>query len=335
MALNITRKGIRAWHASAWNTLLRNVGLLSPDGEPAIRTYSAGEAVPFTDKLAAWWNGDVIATTGPRASARPGKVVPEIDITRWTPERIRVVRTLWGDNFLEPGGPARARKLFAQVMPNSKQSVLDLTAGLGGTAFTLAKDQGLWMDALEPDPDLVGEAHKSAFVIGLGDQVPVSHLDLTAINIPKHKYHLIYSRERLFVMEDKLALLSAAANGLKSGGFLVITDLITSAPEKLETEGFRAWAQSEPFNPMPWTPSLYAETLEQLGLSVVGRQDVSKDYLEDVHAGWQHVTKVLQRGEFEEDLEHHLLAEGDIWAGRTGALSDGIIALWRFIARRT
>jgi ubiquinone/menaquinone biosynthesis C-methylase UbiE len=297
-------------------------------------SYGEDEHVSMGSRLAAWWNGDIISRHGSNASAGGKDKAVTIDITKWSPDRVKLVQMLWGGSFLEPGGANRTRKLFSHVMPNSKQSVLDLTAGLGGTAFTLAQDQGLWMDALEPDHDLAAEALKAASISGLGGQVPVSHFSIDAIDIPKNKYHLAYTRERLFVVSQKLELLTAAALSLKEGGSLMITDLMVPDPETMDTDAYQEWVRTEPILPQPWTLSLYAKSLEDCGLKVAGRQDLTKDYLDDIHAGWARVTRALQDGEFDRSLGDHLLAEGEFWAGRTKALTSRVAFYCRIIARR-
>lgn len=370
MALNIASIGAKAKLAVPLGRLLQDAGILSraadmanPDagvddesamdastlgldsapapivGTPLKRKtyktrFGADEAIPFAARLSAWWNGDILSRKSiPTPSVEVDKSLA-VDMSRWGPQRIELVQNLWGDGFTEPGGAATARKLLAHVMPNSKQSVLDLTAGLGGTAFTLAQDQGLWMDALEPDFDLAADANKSAAMAGLGGQVPISHLDLNAFDIPVNKYHLAYSRERLFTIEDKLPLIEAAAKSLKPGGSLLISDFMVASSDVLDTDGYLQWTRSEPTMPQPWSIALYGKTLEKLGLKIASRQNFSEEYLSDVHSGWQRMISSIKSKEFDRELSDYLLAEGEVWSGRTKALSEGVTSFCRIIARR-
>ena len=372
MALSIASIGERALQAVPLDRLLQNVGILArspcasetdseepasdgsdaegmdsetpPDSEQGdnapvseagvSRRYGADEHIPPRARMNAWWHGDTISRHSAPNATTDVEIAAPIDMTEWTEDRMELVQLLWGEGFLEPGGAAGVRKLFLHVMPNSKQSVLDLTTGLGGTAFTLAHDQNLWMDALEQDDILAAEANRSAAKNGLVDQVPVGKLKLDAIDIAQKKYNLIYSRERLFTVAEKIELLTAAAEGLRAGGNLVITDLVVASADRLESEGFSNWVRSEPVMPQPWTMALYVKTLKELGLSVVTRQDSTKQYLSDITAGWQRIAKLLEDGEFNPGLANQLLAEGEFWMGRTAALDAGDISLCRLIARR-
>ena len=349
--------GARARQALSLGKILANAGFLARGGNgaadagdddaevqnPASAENASGyrtrfdrdEAVPLRDRLLAWWHGDIL-TLRAAAARKQSQVddVPEVDLTQWSRERLKLVQEIWGESFLEPGGAVAARKLVTHVMPNSKQSVLDLTVGLGGTALTLAQDQGLWMDAREPDPALAAEAGRRAAMAGLSNQVSIEALDPQAPELPLGKYHLIYSRERLFTLHDKLPLLEAAAKALKQGGSLIITDLMVPDAGVIETDAFRDWGVSEPNPPEPWTVGLYAKTFEQLGLQITSRQNMTDEYLREIHAGWTRVSSELAAGSFDRRLEHWLLAEGAVWSARTKALSEGTLVLCRLIARR-
>ena len=369
MSFSLEQIGARARQAVPLDRLLQNVGILSRNADPVAsdtsdsaeskgdtpapdaaapqtntaeakpagkaKKYNSAQRIPVSAKIAAWWHGDVLARQASKARETKVDTTVPVDMTRWGADRLKLVQKLWGESFLEPGGAARTRKLFAHVMPNSKQTVLDLTAGLGGTAFTLAQDQGLWMDAVEPDANLAAEALRAASMSGLAKQVPVSHVDLDTIGVPNNKYHLAYTRERLFALSQKLELLTAAAASLKQGGSLMITDLMVASADVMDTEGYQTWAGSEPITPQPWTMALYAKSLQDCDLKVASRQDLSAEYLEDIHAGWTRISRALEDGEFDNSLGSYLLAEGEVWAGRTKAMQDGIISYCRIIARRT
>lgn len=341
MSLSLADIGAKARRAVALHGLFQNVGILARgdgavDGDAATRPkrYGADEHIPVSERISAWWHGDILSRQAAKRETAEIEKLPPVDMTQWDGERLKLVQQLWGESFLEPGGAARTRKLFAHVMPNSKQTVLDLSAGLGGTAFTLAQDQGLWMDAVESNTDLAAEALKAASISGLSAQVPVSHVDLDVLDIAKNKYHLAYTRERLFALTQKMELLTAAAACLKDGGTLMITDLMVPNVDIMDSDEYLEWADAEPLTPQPWSMALYAKSLQECGLKVATRQDLSAEYLEDIHTGWARISRALQEGEFDRSLDHYLLAEGELWAGRTKALQNDVISYCRIIARR-
>ena len=341
MSLSLADIGEKARRAVALNSLFQNVGILARGDDAAKgksasrpRRYGAHEKIPMYERMSAWWHGDVLSRQAAKRDTTKADVVAPVDMTQWDGNRVKLVQQLWGESFLEPGGAARTRKLFAHVMPNSKQTVLDLTAGLGGTAFTLAQDQGLWMDAVESNTDLAAEALKAASMSGLAKQVPVSHVDLDALDVAKNKYHLAYTRERLFALTQKLEVLTAAAASLKDGGTLMITDLMVPSADSMDSDEYHDWADTEPLIPQPWSMALYAKSLQDCGLKIATRQDLSTEYLEDIHTGWARISRALEDGEFDLSLGRYLLAEAEVWTGRTRAMQNGVISYCRVIARR-
>jgi SAM-dependent methyltransferase len=288
----------------------------------------------FQKKLRAWWHGDIIAS--PRAPVKAAAIdesyieAPE----EWSKRRLDVVQALWGETFIEPGGASSTRKLFSPAMPNSKNSVLDIAAGLGGTALTLAQTQNLWMAAIESHPNLAAGARKNAQLCGLSNQVPVMRADDPTALIDSQKYDLIYARDRLFAVEDKLELLSSAAAGLKSGGHLFITDYVLKNAEAADSAAVDGWRRHEPETPHAWTLAGYVKELEELGLTVWARHDLTSSYLGDTYAGWKRVIDELEDDTFDRANGDALITEGEIWAGRTRAFEAGDLRYCRIIAQR-
>ncbi len=313
------------------NRILKLAG--APGGALSEEDLCPDEHVPLSQRFGAWWHGEYVPkTVGSRVTPGSDADATTASAPSDSP-RIRFVQELWGDGFLEPGGSAAVRRLFAEVKPNSKQSVLDITAGLGGTALALAQDLNLWMDAAEPNLDFAAEARRLARSCDLDSQVPVARLNTTSINLPDKKYHLIYSRERLFAIAEKTNILSAAAKALRKDGRLVITDYISTREGGLDPEALRAWSRSNQSVPEPWTIARYSRVLEQYGLKIVARRNMTKEHQEDVHAGWKRLLKTLRGNGSLREHGDEMLAEGDMWYERTCAFDAGDLALWRIIAR--
>ncbi len=371
MKTGIVQIGSRALSAVSINKLLLNVGILKLDADIAAgssgvpRDYEidpgdlGGDTAPapiegvlqpstlrrlrdravllhpsFKTKLKDWWHGDADEPVERMLAATAIDDTVGADQPEWSGPRVRVNEDLWSEMYIQPGGPSRTRMLFSPLMPNSTQSVLDLAAGLGGTAFTLAQTQNLWMDAYESDEVLAKAARKNAQYYGLSNQVPIERRDLDNPGIPADKYHLIYARDRLYMIEHKEELLKQAAAGLKPGGQLMITDYVVSDKADTGSDSFEKWRASEQSGPHAWTLSQYVRTLEGFGLNVVSWHDLTKEYLEDIYAGWLKAFDRVDANDFDRRLGGHLISEGEIWVGRTSVMESGDIQHYRIIAMR-
>ena len=144
----------------------------------------------------------------------------------WGPSSLAIAEKLWGEGFIEPGSMQLARRIIASANPDSMKTVLDLTTGLGGTAFMLARESSVWMEAYEPNLVLAEKAREIAQSYMLGKRVPIRYADSGTLSLPGKRYDLIYSRERLYTTAHKHRLIQQSAGTLKPGGRLLITGYV-------------------------------------------------------------------------------------------------------------
>ena len=100
---------------------------------------------PLKCRFLDWWNGHTCTEASlTRADADNAHGVSETDRTAaeeppWSSAKLQTMELIWGDGFMIPGGERYARQLLAVLALSSKKSVLDLTAGIGGCARTVAR----------------------------------------------------------------------------------------------------------------------------------------------------------------------------------------------------
>ncbi len=295
-------------------------------------TGLAEKEISARQHLSNWWHGKTEPISGVTEQPQDTDVETQ-DLS--SPEQFTAVRNeLWGGGFLEPGGPEATRKLFKEFNINSRQPVLDLTAGLGGTALLLVQDHNLWMNALEPNAALADQARRMVQQCNLSDRLPIEDVDLEKVShITDNKFHLIYTRERLFAVSEKIKLLTAAAKGLRDDGRLVITDYLLSQPDGLDSEALKSWTGSEVTTPHPWTLERYTSTLEQCGLKVISCKDQTKSYCENVLHAWRRLLRSFETDGAIGEWGDALLAEGELWMKRLQALDTGDLTFCRIVAR--
>lgn len=297
--------------------------------------------VPMRDRFKAWWNGDDVAIVSSGAPRRPGPAIvvdedDEDDDSQddiWSPARLELIQRIWGKGFIEPGGARFTKKLLGWMALNSKQSVLDLTAGLGGTARSVAQAHNLWMDALEPVTALAAEARRQSVTQGLGRQVPVSVANLEAHDLAKARYDAIYSRERLFTIRNKAGLLAGCAEALKGKGQILFTDYVR-ADGVGGAELAEIWGRYERQTPNAWTMQAYVECLKSNGLNIMIAQDISNDMVDNINWAWRRVPKMIADGEFSRRQVGYLMREGEIWLDRLRAIENGKLIVGRIHAQR-
>ena len=279
--------------------------------------------IPLKNRLTAWWNGtsrsdNYSGTSG----ADYGLESDDLDLgsnadsnSIWSDSAIEISEAVWGEGFIEPGGAALARKIIAPASPDSTKTVLDLTAGMGGTACTFAREDNLWMEAYEADPALTHRAREIARTYMLSKRVPIQQVDYATVDLKSKRYDLIYSRDRLYTTPHKRRLIQQVAGALKPGGQFLLTDYVRRK-ESGFTEPFDKWIDAEPQVVYPWTDAQYVEELRRAGLKLRTSHDFSEKVLKQIHAGWLRMMRSLDTDDVDRSFVSRLVHEGEIWLAR-------------------
>ncbi len=305
--------------------------LHSPPKKSSVLIAEKDGYIPLKKRLNAWWNGDDIKVSKKRTSkinSRSIEISEEPDnYQRWDSGNISMAQNLWGEGFAEPGGPAFAKKVLLPMKFESSNTILDLSAGLGGTSCILAKEYNLWLDAYEANADLAARGYQFASRHGMASKVPIEHVDFETLDLPKKKYDQIYSRDSLFMIKNKKNVIKQIAKSLKHKGQVLIVDYMLS--ENSNSAAVKKWLESEPERPHPWTSDLYRTALTHYGITVWTTNDLSEEYLEQIHEGWLEMVNKIDKGNFDRNSINALMREGEIWLNRAHAIEAGDLTIKR------
>ena len=100
--------------------------------------------------------------------------------------------------------------------------------------------------------------------------------DATTMSYPENFYDVVYSRDTILHIQDKLNLFKLFENCLKPGGKLVITDYCCG--DGKHSQEFQKYVEQRGYHLM--TVSEYGTTLENAGFANVGAVDNSKYFQE-------------------------------------------------------
>ncbi len=299
----------------------------SPDKSSTLVAEEDGY-IPLKARLNAWWHGDDVSTgQSGQSDNRTIEIDKEFDKRRWSPGSISMVQKLWGEGFAEPGGVAFVKKVLSLMKFESSNTILDLSAGLGGTACSLAKEHNLWMDAYEANEALANGGIQFASRHGMSKKVPIKHVDFETLELPKAKYDQIYSRESLFMIKNKKNIIQQISKSLKPRGQVLIVDYMLG--EKCNRANIEKWLDSEPERPHPWTAELYHAAFEHYGISIWTTNDLSEEYSRQIHEGWLLMIDTISKGSFDRKTIDNLVREGEIWLNRSRALEAGDLTVKR------
>lgn len=306
---------------------------------PTTLPGASGPGGRMSKRLKAWWKGEAYNDDRNGAAdeqyldvdddfndAEPEKLEP------WGPTTLKTLETIWGEGSMGPDGNKLSRRILGWLAIKSKHTVLDLTAGMGNVARGTADTSNLWMDAFEIIPELVQRGQRISQSMGMSKRVPIKHMDLNNPDLPENRYDMIYSRERLFAVQDKTALIEACATALKDRGQILFTDYMLGARRNRETV-MEAWGSHEREPPHLWSLGDYTKAFEAAGLAVINSQDISQDIVPHVVTTWNNVLFLVNEGRFTSRQTRPLIQECQLWLDRLNAIERGDLFIGRVHAQ--
>lgn len=336
---------LTTWWSAAGVTPANNNRSSVSRGDDAVRRPEALPAggrspdgyVQVTDRLMAWWNGE-LHQDAPERWDSSLRIEIDDDLNEeyenWTDERIRVCSAVWGDGFIQPGTSSFASAIMSAAMMDPKKTILDLSASMCGTALMFVRGSGVWIDAIEPNPSLARHARLHLASVPVGHQVKLECTPMASLELTANKYHVAYSREAFYAMKAKAHVIAQVAQGLKQDGqFLLLDYVLTAGSEKSPL--IVKWYENEPEPLHPWTLDQYERTFRRHGLSIFACDDFSTTMADEIHNAWLRMLRNLQSGEIDRRNIDHIMREGRLWQSRLNALRAGDLKLLRIDLRKS
>jgi cyclopropane fatty-acyl-phospholipid synthase-like methyltransferase len=255
-----------------------------------------------------------VAASTPAHTLEPAPVVDGLVMTR-----LEVLQSLWGEGFSAPGRPDFLAELAKPVSPDPQKSVLDLSAGLGGMARTLASRFKTYVTGLERDAELASEGMKISQKSGFGRNAPVSHYNPAAFDYGK-RVDSVIARELFYTVQDKRALIRRIAAIMKPRAHLLITDYTCADEKSLDYGAVDGWVQAEPMGAHPVTATEMAALLEKEGFDVRINEDMTKTYMRECLIGLHNLVRFLEGKKLAKVTRSALATEVELWAHRLAAL---------------
>jgi len=235
--------------------------------------------------------------------------------------RYRLWSRLYGEGFTLPGGQDVTTQVLKYTGIEKGQAVLDLAAGLGGTARAAALQFGATVMGLEPDAVVADLGMKLSEIRGLEARVPISSYEPETISLSDRAYDMVIIRERLFAMPAREHVLEQTAKALNPGGKVVVTDLVLSHPDKAENAGVKAMVEAAGVT--PWTLGDFYNAAQKAGLVMRLFRDETDGYRRLLIDGWTDFSNNISKETLDRAFVDVLMSEAETAKRRIAAVNSG------------
>jgi len=195
---------------------------------------------------------------------------------RLTPEQLGAL-----DHF-HTGGLLASRELLELAEIKSTDRVLDIGAGLAGSARFIASAKGCHVDCIEMSADYCTGAALLNRLTGLEDRIAVQRGSALALPFPDQSFDVVWMQNVGMNIADKQRLYQEIARVLKPGGRYAFQEM--AAGNAATTYFPLPWA-TEPTDSHLITPDAMQSLLGSCGLIPVPFEDTTKLHLDRTQPG--------------------------------------------------
>ncbi len=253
--------------------------------------------------------------------------------TAWPAARLAVTDQLWGTGFTTPGGEIETLRLARPLGLSSASSLLLVGVGGGGAAGSIVRNTGAWVTGLEAETALLNQALAVSKAGQVGKKVSIEAWDPGHPAFARRRYHHCLALEPLRSGDRPEPILDGLARTLKSGGHLVMTELVADTPLSAQNPMVARWAKLEhrTLATMP-TASGITRMLGRVGFDVRIVEDISDRHRHNAMIGWRVSIRELAEQRPSPMIAAQLVAEAEMWLLRMRLLRDQGLKMMRWHA---
>jgi len=234
-----------------------------------------------------------------------------LDSSQYLESSILQYESIYGADFVSPGGHELALEMIATMDLAPASRVLDVGCGLGGSAFVMASEFGLQVDGIDLSRNMLDLAEQKLAGNGLSHLVNLQWGDCLELDA-REQYDAIYSRDVFLHIADKARLFERLHAALRPGGRLLFTDYCCGP--KPWSDEFGNYVKDRGYS--LHTLEEYADLISAAGFEQVSANDETARFIEILQAEQDRIGDLSMPATERECLKHS-------WQGKLQRAGEG------------
>jgi len=216
-----------------------------------------------------------------------------LDSQQYAIQSVLRYERIFGENFVSTGGLETTAHFTSLLDLTRGQKVLDVGCGIGGSAFHIAKTYEVNVHGIDLSKNMVQIAEERCKTMTFPKDVKVTFeiCDATTKEFAENSFDVIYSRDAILHIFDKLTLFRQFYKWLKPGGKVFITDYCWGS--RPHSEKFSQYVKQRGYH--LHTVTEYGKILEWAGLINVVARDVTVEFMQVLRRELKHFSSEEQK----------------------------------------
>uniref|UniRef100_A0A672S1T4 phosphoethanolamine N-methyltransferase n=2 Tax=Sinocyclocheilus grahami TaxID=75366 RepID=A0A672S1T4_SINGR len=214
-----------------------------------------------------------------------------LDNQQYTRRGILRYEKMFGSGYVSTGGISTTKEFVDMVNLTAGQKVLDVGCGIGGGDFYMAKTFEVEVLGMDLSSNMVEIAMERA----VKEKLPLVQFevsDATKRTFPDSTFDVVYSRDTILHIRDKLDLFRKFYSWLKPGGKLLISDYCCG--EKPWSPAFQDYVNQRGY--ILYTPQRYGQCCicQKVGFSNVRAEDRTEQFIQVIKVELQRAVEMKE-----------------------------------------
>jgi len=200
------------------------------------------------------------------------------DEGHYGPKQLNLLKTVWGEGFLSPGGTDEIDEVMKGIDASAK-TVLDIGCGCGGAAIHLIKNHGAKsVLGIDTESLVIQRAKKLAVKYDLSKLAHFRCVKPGPLDISNDSVDLVFSKEVFLHIPNKDFLIKDIYRILKPGGIVAVSDWMR-IDENSPSIQMQEYIEAEGLNMHMYSLKRYEQALKNAGFVDIAIKDRNAWYL--------------------------------------------------------